>query len=123
MVAETGQPSRAIGATRLSGALLLLTLLALPFSAAAGAVYPYDTCDETVDQTLAELGLGDDVVRSIYVSPRIITSRRNDKIAGIDVWVRLKGCSGALVLDLRPSCSITQLYTRGDCEVPGIEAY
>ena len=93
------------------------------FAGPARALAIYDTCDETVEAVLAELGLGEDVVRSIYVSPRIISGRRGDRVSSIDVWVRLKGCAGALVLDLTRHCSVKQIYTRGDCQVPGVSAY
>lgn len=105
-----------------------LATLGLALSLALGAALPaaagpYARCDEPVEQRLAELGLGDDVVRSIYISPRVISGRRGDRVAGYDVWVRLAGCSGALVFTLDRSCREQQVYTRGDCRVPGITSY
>ena len=105
------------------GALLLCGLLMLGFAGPARAFGDHDTCDGTVESVLTRLGLGDDVVQSIYVSPRRRSSRRGDRITGLDVWVRLKGCAGALVLDLTRHCSVKQIYTRGDCSVPGVASY
>ena len=105
-------------------ALATLALsLALGAALPATAAGPYARCDKAVEQRLAELGLGDDVVRSIYISPRVISGRRGDRVAGYDAWVRLAGCSGALVFTLDRHCRERQVYTRGDCRVPGVTPY
>ena len=111
---------------RLPAAIAAFALAAGLWLTSAGpalAYTLYESCDEAIAEPLTGLGLGDDVVRSIYVSPRVLSGRRGDRVTGIDVWVRLKGCAGALVLDLTRHCSITQVYTRGDCRVPGVKAY
>lgn len=37
--------------------------------------------------------------------------------------VRLKSCQGSLYVDLDDSCKIDRDYTRGDCEVAGVDPY
>ena len=102
-------------------AALLLTLVCLG-AAPAGATGPYPTCDDEIAAQLASLGVEQSSIRSIYVSQRRDTRRSGSRIVGVDVWVRLNGCTGALVLDMTRHCTLRQAYTRGDCQVPGVSA-
>lgn len=35
-------------------------------------------------------------------------------------WVELDGCDGSLVFDLSQSAAVRDVYTAGDCRVPGV---
>ncbi len=41
----------------------------------------------------------------------------------ISARVSLKSCEGSLYVEFHPSCRILKNYTRGDCEVAGIDGY
>lgn len=103
-------------------ALLLLSLLLWP-TAAAAAVPAYDTCDAAVETALSEAGVEPSRVRSVYTSPKLDHGRTGTRVLGLEVWVRLADCSGAVVLELTPACALEQVYSRGECQVPGIELY
>lgn len=81
-------------------------------------------CAAEVDAHLAELPLAEGDVRQIRLIERTnIADDFGPEIFGVDAWVRLKSCSGWLVINMRPTCYIKQTYTRGDCRVEGVPSY
>ena len=44
-------------------------------------------------------------------------------IVGLDAWVRFHSCQGALIVDMTTYCYVRQIYTRGECERPGLPHY
>lgn len=47
----------------------------------------------------------------------------NSQPTGYEVWVSFKDCKGNLVVETNASCQLTQSYTRGNCQVPGVKNY
>jgi len=81
-------------------------------------------CAAEVDDHLAGLPLAAEDVKSIRIIERTnIADDFGPEIFGVDAWVRLKGCSGWLIVNMRPTCYVVQTYTRGDCRVPGVTQY
>ena len=112
---------------RLSTLLFSATLLwgaALLWPVEAGAlVLDYDTCDAEVAEALWDAKVDSARVRSTYISPRLDIGRSKTIVVGLQVWVRLADCKGALVLDYSRACRLEQIYTRGDCAVEGVERF
>ncbi len=80
-------------------------------------------CRSKSEQELSRLALTADDIPSIrYVEKRNPTER-GPEILGVRAWVRLKSCSGYLVIDMTRSCFVRQSYTRGDCRLEGVTAY
>ncbi|MEQ8356521.1 MAG: hypothetical protein RH942_13345 [Kiloniellaceae bacterium] len=95
------------------------------FSAAIGSVAPALAldCSLKAQEEMDRLPLAPDGIASIrYVEKRNPTERGPD-VLGVRAWVRLKSCSGYLVIDMTRSCFVRQSYTRGDCRVEGVTAY
>jgi len=98
-----------------SGALLL-----------SGDLRAADTeqCARKAKIHLSELKISEDEVDAMRLIERVrIDDRAGSDVAGIDAWVRLKSCSGWLVINMSPACFIRQSYTRGDCQVEGLSNY
>ena len=113
-----------IMAARAASLLTALISASLLWSDTAQAQVPdYDSCDTEVADTLWSAEVDTARVRSIYTSPRLDIGRSKTQVIGLQVWVRLADCKGAIVLDFLPSCKLQQVYTRGDCQVPGFSTY
>jgi hypothetical protein len=39
----------------------------------------------------------------------------------ITAWVALNSCTGDVVIEMNPSCGSSNIYTRGDCTIPGLK--
>lgn len=99
-----------------------LATASLQFPAARAA--DSTRCAEAVDARLAELSLAAGDVRQIRLIERTnIADDFGPEIFGVDGWVRLKSCSGWLVINMTPSCYVKQTYTRGDCRVEGVPSF
>jgi hypothetical protein len=80
-------------------------------------------CRDKAQEELSRLALGADAISSLrYVEKHNPTDRGPD-VLGVRAWVRLKSCSGYLVIDMTRSCFVRQSYTRGDCRVEKVTAY
>ena len=104
------------------GAAVIAALLLGPSDARA-QVPDYDTCDAEVAEVLWDAKLDTARVRSTYISPRLDIGRSKTFVVGIQVWVRLADCKGAMVLDFTPACRLEQAYTRGECKVEGVKKF
>jgi len=112
---KTAKPARIL----LLAAGLLSSLLP-----AAALAADSKRCAGVVDTKLAELPLGDGEVKSIRIIERVnIADEFGPEIFGVDAWVRLKSCSGWLVMNMTAKCFVRQAYTRGDCRVEGLTNY
>lgn len=77
-------------------------------------------CEAAIDQKLAALGVSKPSVTDITIQRESTTE---GALQGYFAWLRLDGCRGHLVMDLTTYCLVSQVYTRGDCRVPGVKAY
>jgi hypothetical protein len=82
-------------------------------------------CAAAVRERLTRMGIGSNTVRSISIATRRRPSRGGSKKGlgrssstseGFDGWVRLKTCSGHLVVNLDRECRVKRVYSRGDCK-------
>lgn len=101
-------------------ALFGLVLTALAAGSAAAQEIP---CAATVERAWSDAGLDRSDVEKTFVTDRYHFDAENEYIVGYDVWTRFKSCQGALVVDITDSCYLRQVYTRGDCQLPGVPSF
>lgn len=59
-----------------------------------------------------------------YQTPAVAPIRRTkkNKIVGYNLWYRLDRCEkGFVVVRMSATCLLANIYSRGGCEVPGID--
>jgi len=80
--------------------------------------------EEKTAERLAELQIDSSQVESIrYVVKRKVDDRAGPEIEGVEAYIRLKQCSGYLIIQMNRAAYIRQTYTTGDCQVAGADAY
>ena len=100
----------------------------LAFALAAGALqltqpaFALD-CRADAEAELKRLSIVTTEVADIDYVEKLNPTDRGPEVLGVRAWVRLKSCSGHLVIDMTRSCFVRQSYTRGDCRVDGATAY
>ena len=77
------------------------------------------SCAEALKSHLANRSVGKDDVRAVTFT----NTRRRSTILDFQAKVLLKSCEGSYYVDLKESCAIKRDYTRGDCQVDGVERY
>ena len=74
-------------------------------------------CKAAVRERLSRMRVDPNNVRNISIAARRRSNRRsrgpNDGFHG---WVRLKSCSGHIVMDLTRECRVRRVYSKGDCK-------
>ena len=80
-------------------------------------------CERTVAERLDRLNVDRSDVRLIYYELQRQFRGDNDRVVGILAWVSLQSCKGNLVINMDVYCRVRQVYTRYECEVPGIPNY
>lgn len=84
---------------------------------------PSNACAPAIDAKLSELKISRAEFDILAPSPRYSPEDESPRFLGYDVWANFKSCRGSLVIDLDASCSTRQVYTRGQCSMPGVKAY
>ena len=98
--------------------------LCVVFSAATSQAGGFDkSCEATVAERLAELGVEADVAGISVVPKYIVSDRTTRSFAGVSAWVSLNSCQGSLVIVTNRRCRVQQAYTRGECRVPGLKSF
>ena len=74
-------------------------------------------CKAAVRERLGRMRFNPNDIRSISIAARQRSNRRsrgpND---GFDGWVRLRSCSGHIVMSLNRECQVTRVFSKGDCK-------
>jgi hypothetical protein len=81
--------------------------------------WQFHACAETLKEHFSVRDLDSKDIREVTISDV-------KKAASIDhhqARVRFKSCQGSLYIDLKQSCTVEKEYTRGDCEISGVESY
>ncbi len=103
--------------------LRIVAALGLLVTALPTAAQGQERCQAIVDERLGQLTVDADDVLRLQFSPTYEEDNDgNRRSTGTDVWVRLRSCQGALVIDLTRACRVRQVYTRGACRLPGIKS-
>ncbi len=82
------------------------------------------TCAPAVQERLDQLQVDQgDISEIIYDPIYEYDADENRRMSNINAWVRFSSCKGALIVDMLPNCYVRQVYTRGECKVPGVKAF
>ncbi len=81
------------------------------------------SCGQTVNTELHRLGIGDEQINKVSLIVRKDTVVENSVVVGVHAWVDLKSCEGYLIVDMFPECRVRQVYTRGECQIPGVKSF
>ncbi len=104
--------------------LALALFVAVMVAAAApvfGAGGMADRCAAAVDGEIERLGLDDSRIAGIAYSRHSYSNREdNRRVTSVQGWVDLADCQGYLVVGMTPRCRVRQVFTQGECAVPGI---
>lgn len=119
------QPGNRLTAANCGRRLAALGLAALlvALAPAAARAQIYRGCAAEADAEIQRLPLGDDAVTAIRYERKLNPTDQGPEVLGVRAWVRLKSCTGWLVIDMTRSCFVRQSYTRGDCSVEGVTRY
>lgn len=81
-------------------------------------------CAGKIEARLAELPLAPGDAQSVRIVEKVnLDDEFGPEILGVEGWVRLKSCSGWLVVNMRHTCYVLETYTLGDCRVEGLSNY
>ena len=94
-------------------ALALVLLPALP----AGAARKY--CETQVSERLDRLDVAPSDIHDIFYEAPSHTGRNSDRVIRVLAWVTLNSCTGYVIVDLSPHCTVRQVYGRGECNLGG----
>jgi len=102
----------------------ILTLApALVLAPATASAQMSQACAPQAEEALQNLAFGDDAVGTVRLERMLNPAERGPEFLGVRAWVRLKSCSGFLIIDMTRSCFVRQSYTRGDCAIDGVTRY
>ncbi len=81
-----------------------------------------EQCAPVVDRQVDALGLSGRVESITYVDDRLRGRGDDDDdfdiLRSVVAWVDVSDCQGYVVIDMRATCRIKQIYARGECTVP-----
>jgi hypothetical protein len=109
----------------------LLAYLTEKYDCPGGTCAPEDgdtsltaACRAEADVHLMSLPVGTDDIKSVSMRRgSFASSQMSSGRWGSEAWVRLKSCSGWLIVEMTDGCTVRQSFTRGDCEIEGIKGY
>ena len=98
-----------------------LSIAVLTSASAASALMKREVYQNRTEEELAKLKISKEDVESVKI--RLIKSKddRGPEIRRAEGWVRLKFCTGHLVVVMNQTSFPLDTYTRGDCSVPGVK--
>lgn len=109
--------TRRLAVTAAAAGLLVLT-------AGAATAQQTQRFEDKTAERLAELQIGSSEVESIrFVLKRKVGDQAGPDIQGAEAYIRLKSCTGHLVVEMNRTTYIRQTYTTGDCAVAGVPAF
>ena len=119
---QTGPRPHRLILARVTFALGCILLAAAPPGSAAPDSRGPDTCAATAIRALAGFGISPANITDTHVS--IIRTPMMSATADVIVWLKVKQCpAGRVVVQMNPDCLVSEVHTRGDCNIGGIPAY
>ncbi len=108
---------------RVRHVLCIVVALGLLVTALPTTAKGHERCQAIVNEILHKFAIDAEDVRSLQFSPTYEQDDEGNRHSfGTAVWVRIRSCQGALVIDLTRACRVRQVYTRGACRLPGIKS-
>ena len=81
--------------------------------------WQFHACADAVKSHLASRAVEKEQIREVTIA----NIRQSGATLDFQARVQLKSCQGSLYVDLKESCAVKRDYTRGDCEIGGVERY
>ena len=99
-----------------------LSIAALIGPTAVSAQVIDDRFEKKTREELERLQISEEDVESFRIV--ILRSRRDrsSRISGAESWSRLRSCTGYLVIVMNRGAFVQDVYTRGDCSIPGLKS-
>jgi len=94
---------------------VLAIALLLPSLTAHGQEEP---CKLVIEDRLAQLKVTANNIKRVSIKPKEELTSTGAETVGVDAWVRLESCNGALVIEMTQACEILETYLNGDCVFP-----
>ena len=89
----------------------------------AGHARGFDShCEIALADAIESAGVATSDIENTSVSAWT-TGDDNSVVISYNAWVNLKSCAGSLNVMLHPGCWVEQVYTRGECRLPGVPHY
>ena len=106
---------------------LLVSAIVFALTAAAIVVAPNTpaqavACEARINKALADMSVPMEDVKSIKVTRRAKGAKSASNY-DLDAWIRLKSCSGYVMVLMRNTCYVQDTYTAGNCTVSGMPNY
>ncbi|WP_085908775.1 hypothetical protein [Kiloniella majae] len=98
--------------------LFLSSTLILPAHAAAPNPYP-----DQIQKVLTKYNIEQSTIKSQTTLERGISNDRRQRIEGYDTFIRFHDCKGYLKIAQHRFGHVRQVFTRGECTVPGIDNF
>ncbi len=95
---------------------LALTLVLLP-APPAGAARKY--CETQVSESLDRLDVAASDIHDIFDEAQRHAGRNSDRVTRVLAWVTLNSCTGYVIVEWSPHCTVRQVYGRGECMLDG----
>ncbi len=73
-------------------------------------------CGAEVREALQRLAITPDDIVKIRILPVVQQNVGGGRLIGWEAWVERKSCDGQTVINMRPSCRVTDTYGRGGCK-------
>jgi hypothetical protein len=83
----------------------------------------YAQCEPVVEEQLDRIQVDRSDIEKIFYTRQLRGSGENARVVGVDGWVRFHSCKGYLVIDMNNQCRVRQVYTRGECKIPGVKSF
>ncbi len=80
-------------------------------------------CAGAVHNQIAGLNIPENQLGRISIRSKERLDSIGTHIDGVEGWVRLKDCSGTLIIELTQTCQIRQTYLRGECAMLDLTTY
>ncbi|MGH6947713.1 MAG: hypothetical protein ACREDZ_10330 [Kiloniellales bacterium] len=77
-------------------------------------------CKEAVEDAWSAAGVDRTDVRETLAVRR---TGNNSARVDYDIYTRFDSCSGALIVQVNNRCFVRQVYTIGDCSLPGVPSF
>ncbi len=99
-------------------ALFLSSATISPSHAAAPNPYP-----DQIQKVLTKYNIDQNTIKSQTTLERGISNDRRQRIQGYETFIRFHDCKGYLKIAQHRFGHVKQVFTRGECTVPGIESF
>ncbi|MFD2208065.1 hypothetical protein [Kiloniella antarctica] len=97
-----------------------ITFSAYTSPAFADVINPYP---EQLQEVLGKYNIDSDNILSQTTLEKAVHDRNNERLLGYNTYIRFKDCKGYLRVFQHRFGRVDNVFTRGECKIPGIENF